>query len=66
MAKLAQRAKKGFMQKTSNTTGIVPDPIVLLELILPTDTQLYRWQKSGMVEVIEAGTLFSNNRATDN
>ena len=36
-----------------NAQGAIEAPIVLLEILLHSSSQLYRWQRSGIIEQIE-------------
>jgi hypothetical protein len=44
------------IRKDVNSRGLAQDLIVVIELVLPTSRKLYRWNRSGMVEVIDRAT----------
>ena len=40
-----------------NAQGAIEVPIVLLEILLHSSSQLYRWQRSGIIEQIEIASM---------
>jgi hypothetical protein len=44
-------------RRETSQDGVVTEPIVLLSIVLPFATELFRWQRPGVVEMIQQATL---------
>lgn len=44
-------------RRESTQDGAVAEPIVLLVIVLPLGTEVFRWQRPGVVGLIERATL---------